>query len=645
LIKFSFTKLRFELEKNCIFKDLFDKLHNHKSINNFEELIKFEDELEKIIKEKIEKAKEEINNYKILEKENIKDEKSFMAIIKEIYDKSKYNNKEFPFYEHFFYTDYLDEDYIENILKYKDENNYPVLVEYLKNKNQKNDGDKYNLKNLALFHKVLNLFNEKYSNKISREFAEKQKIKNSDIYQEEKNKILIDDFIKLYNNFKLGEELNIENNYLCDFLLIDDNKYGYSYKQIYKEFINKQNIQLENILDKKITSGEFDINCKKKINIQQIKENEIFIIPEKNYFLNLIFNSSYRKYIDTKNVENYNEYILSLEQIESEMTNYLLKNKKLLNDDIINFIFIPEAFSYEITDLIYNFAYGKIPIDIDDKISIFNFIKNNDGNIEKYQRIINDFIIIIKYLNEISKEQNNKINENTKIYDIEIVKNLKNISMDFKEIFGNKNNIFVSKIINIFDYYLKTIFKYVKSNIQNYQEKYGDKKSLYNYDDKDMIIKKENLATAIRLFMTLVLFREREKDKDKKIKFNEHNIVDYLNNENFWESSLFKNQKFKDNLSKIKELNIKIKEILFFYCYLLDNKDEKFENEVVEFLNQENKINKSSLNEPEEHNSHSDSESVKSKKEEISRKSFESDDNEKISNDSNDDDEKQQGRE
>ena len=655
LIKFSFTKLRFELEKNginnldifmnCTFKDLFDKLHNHKSINNFEELIKFEDELEKIIKEKIEKAKEEINNYKILEKENIKDEKSFMAIIKEIYDKSKYNNKEFPFYEHFFYTDYLDEDYIENILKYKDENNYPVLVEYLKNKNQKNDGDKYNLKNLALFHKVLNLFNEKYSNKISREFAEKQKIKNSDIYQEEKNKILIDDFIKLYNNFKLGEELNIENNYLCDFLLIDDKKYGYSYKQIYKEFINKQNIQLENILDKKITSGEFDINCKKKINIQQIKENEIFIIPEKNYFLNLIFNSSYRKYIDTKNVENYNEYILSLEQIESEMTNYLLKNKKLLNDDIINFIFIPEAFSYEITDLIYNFAYGKIPIDIDDKISIFNFIKNNGGNIEKYQRIINDFIIIIKYLNEISKEQNNKINENTKIYDIEIVKNLKNISMDFKEIFGNKNNIFVSKIINIFDYYLKTIFKYVKSNIQNYQEKYGDKKSLYNYDDKDMIIKKENLATAIRLFMTLVLFREREKDKDKKIKFNEHNIVDYLNNENFWESSLFKNQKFKDNLSKIKELNIKIKEILFFYCYLLDNKDEKFENEVVEFLNQENKINKSSLNEPEEHNSHSDSESVKSKKEEISRKSFESDDNEKISNDSNDDDEKQQGRE
>ena len=31
----------------CIFKDLFDKLHNKECINNFEVLVKFEDELEK----------------------------------------------------------------------------------------------------------------------------------------------------------------------------------------------------------------------------------------------------------------------------------------------------------------------------------------------------------------------------------------------------------------------------------------------------------------------------------------------------------------------------------------------------------------------------------------------------------------------
>ena len=55
------------------------------------------------------------------------------------------------------------------------------------------------------------------------------------------------------------------------------------------------------------------------------------------------------------------------------------------------------------------------------------------------------------------KEKDNKINEGTKIWDIEIVKNLKNISKDFREIFQDKKqekdnssaNLKVSKIINI----------------------------------------------------------------------------------------------------------------------------------------------------------------------------------------------------
>ena len=35
-----------------------------------------------------------------------------------------------------------------------------------------------------------------------------------------------------------------------------------------------------------------------------------------------------------------------------------------------------------------------------------------------------------------------------------------------------------------------------------------------------MVIKKGDLSTAIRIFITLVLFREKENDKDKKIKMN-----------------------------------------------------------------------------------------------------------------------------
>ena len=594
---------------NFVFKDLFNKLHNKGCINNYEDLIVFEDELEELIKEKCEKVKEEIDKYKRLEKESIEDEKSAIALIKEIYDENKYkNNKDFNYYKYFYYTDYLDEDYIYNIIKDKNENDYPMLFKYLKNKRKKQlkENDKYSLYDLSLFNKVLKIFDDKYSNKISREFAEKKLVKDSDIYQDKKKLGLIEDFINLYNGFECeyeGEKLilNAEKNYISDFLLIDDNKYGKSYIEIYKEYINKQNKELEILLDKKIDSGEFNINCKNKINVQQLKESEIFNLPKKS---KEIFNSSYRKYIDTQKHENYNEYEIRFGQIEEGLTNSYLKNKRLLNDELKRFNFNNEVFTYEITDLISNFTYDKMAINIDDKEIIYKFIKENENNKELYKTIINNFITLIEHLNTVSKDENNKINLNTKICEIEIVKNLKNISKEFRGLFqdeqdenqkdNNKDkqlekkisniNLTVSKIVNIFDYFLMLIFKYVKSDIEKYQEKNKEENTIYNkLDFNNMDIKKDDLAYALRIFITLVLFRE--KDKGNKIKINKKNIIDYLNNKDLWKSSLYNNpSKFELDLSKIKRLNIKIQEILFFYYYLIDKKDEGFENEVVNYI-------------------------------------------------------------
>ena len=143
-IKEYFNKLRLELEKigikhikifvNCIFQELFEKLHEKECINKYEDLIEFEDELEKLIQKNCDKAKKEINKYKEFEKNIIKNEKSAIALKKELYDKTKYDKLEFPFYEYFYFTDYLNEDYINNIIKDKDENDYPVLFKYLEHK-------------------------------------------------------------------------------------------------------------------------------------------------------------------------------------------------------------------------------------------------------------------------------------------------------------------------------------------------------------------------------------------------------------------------------------------------------------------------------------------------------------------------------
>ena len=626
-IKECFNLLKSELNKkgikkidifmNLIFKDLFKLLHNKKCINNFGELILFEDELEKLIQDKFNQTKNEINRLRESEIKSITDYNSSIALFKEIYNKDMYKKKDYLYYENFYYTDYLDEEYIENILEYKDKNEYPILLKYLEYKRKKNiDDDKYFLSDLSIFNEVLNLFSDKYCNQITREYAQNTIIKSSDIYNN-KNQDLIDDFIDLYNSLEIkvtnndGKEekleLDVNKNHICDFFLIDENKYGKSYKEIYKKYIKMQNKELEDLINKKIENRIFNENCKIKINVQQIKENEIFTfdIPKIFNFISVVCNSSYRKIIDTGDYENYNEFEINIDTIEDIMTDLLLKNKKLLNDELIEFSYDNEIFSNNVSNLIKNFKYDDTKININDKLIFYNYIIDNKGNNDKYRMIINNFITLIEYLNKTKKEEG--INGNTKIYGISIVKNKKNISDDFLNIFKDKDDLIVNKIPNMFDYYLKIIFKYIKKDIEKYQEqnenKNGVDKNKENIEEikeeknininekiiqksdeifskKDIIIKKESLASAIRLFISLVLYREQEKDKDKKIKFNKKNIVDYLKGEDLWETRIYKNSEFEKNLGNIKELNIKINGILWYYNYLIDYKDEKFEEEI-----------------------------------------------------------------
>ena len=46
----------------------------------------------------------------------------------------------------------------------------------------------------------------------------------------------------------------------------------------------------------------------------------------------------------------------------------------------------------------------------------------------------------------------------------------------------------MSKITNIFDYFLKLIFKYVKKDIKKHKERNKNKKLTYNLEDKVLII-------------------------------------------------------------------------------------------------------------------------------------------------------------
>jgi len=158
-----------EIFMNYIFKELFEKLQEKNSIDNYKDLIDFEKDLEKLIQEKIGKSIEEIKKYNEKINKNSEDKNDPINLLKEKYDKSNYKKEEYPYYEYFYYSDCLDENYILNkILGIMDSKKYPMINKYLDYiMNKKNKDYKYALNKLSIFNKVLNLISEKYSHKIT----------------------------------------------------------------------------------------------------------------------------------------------------------------------------------------------------------------------------------------------------------------------------------------------------------------------------------------------------------------------------------------------------------------------------------------------------------------------------------------------
>ena len=584
-----------EIFMNYIFKELFEKLHDKECINEYKELIEFEKDLENLIQEKIEKSIEEIKKYnKIIEINSI-DNNSSLNLLKDKFEKDhKYKKEEYPNYEYFYYSDYLNENYImDNKLKNNEVIKYPLLNKYLNyKKNIKTKENKYSLDKFNLFNKTLNLINEKYSHKITKEYAETTLLKDTDLYKNVENSKLIDKFIKFYNKLKLennnGEEikLNADKNYLSDFFIDNNNEIGKTYISIYKIFIKQQNNELNDLINIKINEGVFDYNSKNKINAQQIQEDEIFTF-NKFSFVDVLYNNSYRIIIDTKNYNEYNLFKIDFPAIEENMTELLLKNKKLLDEElIIQFVYNYTIFDNQAKEanIIATFKknYKAKELSSEEKIFIINFIKGNKDDLDKCKNIIKDFMSLIEHLNNIKKnkqENDSVVKGHTKIVDI--LKNFDfNTSNEFLTIFDEKNKFTINKVFEIFYNYLLIIFDEIKGEIRNYQENIEvssenqlNEKSMEKLDEffqKQNLINPEDLEIAIKLFITLVLFRE--KDKENKIKFNRKNIVDYLKQSDFWNDEIYSNEKFNENLEELKLYNIKINNIMMLYDFLVEKK-------------------------------------------------------------------------
>jgi len=297
-----------------IFCGLFEILKETKEISDYDELLKLEKKIEKFINEKIKIFSEEDKLYKKLKNPNKNDKLLPINLLKELYE----DCDQYPYYRYFNYSNYLSEDVLLKKFKQSIDNiKYPVLAKYLNDKSKKNILDK-----LPLFNNTLNLFREKYALNKKREEAEKEILFDDELYLY--NSKQIDEFIKYYNNLELIKEKDrlqlSTKSKLCEFFIDDGNDIGKSYISIYEQFIENQNNEIEDLIKKKIDEEKFDESHMKKVNIQNIKDDEIFSFKlNKNFnLINIIFDNSFRKVLinNKRNHESYTHFDIDFEKMK-----------------------------------------------------------------------------------------------------------------------------------------------------------------------------------------------------------------------------------------------------------------------------------------------------------------------------------------
>ena len=554
-----------------------------------------------------------LNNFKDLHSEinegNYSDENNdkenlFTSILNEKFDKIKNLKKDYPFNEYFYYSDYIDEKYLSLNIINEDKNNYPILVKYLELKKNNNILDDFYIYNLAL-----NSLNEEYSTKYTREKAKKEKLEDQPIYKN--NKDLFDKFFEIYNklsnyNDNYDDDDNDKENKnkinmnlnpampLFNFFIDDDNKFSENYKYIYEKFIDKHNEIVEELLKVKLISID-ELSLKKdKANVQNItKEDEIFTIKKDFSIQNLLFYNSYRKVIINSDYSEFNKFEINLEYIEEMLTDILLKNKKLISDEIFKFKYKNEDLEFENENICTKFKekINEEELSINDKILIYQFYEENEGNADFHLRILDDFSYLVIYCSE----NIDKIGEPPKTTILQLLKGLDYISNDFISIFKeNKenNNFTISKLLNLYEYYQILCFNKVKEKLAQYQKKIGDEKQnqdIENYiinDLKKNEIIKSRIEIAIRKL--ILCFLAKENDKERKIKLNKNNIKNYLEIQDLWSKDFYKQNEYYQELTKLKNLGITVNSVIPFYDKCFKNTYKNYFDDVkTELKNRE----------------------------------------------------------
>ena len=516
------------------------------------------------------------------------------------------------FLEYFSYVEYpsLNDFKSKFELLPNNKEKYPLLNQYIKNE----IGPK-NLKYLQEYNDFINLMINYYSGKISRNEANRgeRSLSLEEIYKNDNN------FKNKYNKFKsiyndcLSEELKKynENNlksdkfiekingneslgyYLCDNV---DKEYGIFILIGLKKFIEWQNSFLKPIIEAYKKKENNILNCyiskmEKTVNVQDANNLQILKIDscfDNTSFIN--FNDLLYIYTERKK-DDINDFIYNCEIIEEELGKYLLPNKCLLNEQNFKYItYQNEGFrliSYDFF-IIFGKKYGEKDLNEEEEKKIFTYVQREYNNFETFYE---SFILLINCLNNNFTEK-----KDTKIIDFinKAKKRYINLSEHFITFFNNEGKeIVLEKLLNWFLYLEILCYQHLKDKIDikfNVPLEKGQKEEIVNYfkSFSDKILTKEEIASAVRKFITRYLLNESKKEKiDPNLK-----LYICLERRYLWRNQIFakitEKKDFNDLIKKCLDnfsFSLEAKHCIEFYN-IIGEKEAKFISEQKDKYNE-----------------------------------------------------------
>ena len=577
---------------NIIFNEISSILKECPVLDTSQKRKEFEERINKCIEDLIKdehKLNQEITKYR---KSNEKIKSSDPSFIDEIILEGfppielYYPQLTYPEYKYFMKSVYPNNDiFYKELCLIKDySKRYPLLYQVLLN------NEEFRLMPNAInINKLCNKLLNKYSYKITRDYAKSTNLFSLEsLNDKDFKKVYFEPFISSWNNIKKYctrylcrpemPVLTINENTELNYFLVDDGELGGGMylSSAYTNFIEWQNIFINFILDN--INQDSNLFCyssqlNQEIYIQDATKEEILQLDDEiqnklNDMLNIYsIRNIFTENIDKINYMNYKRIKFNFEQIELDLANLVLTNLKRFksneNDNPIKFItYLYEGYRSKKSDLLlnYEFKYPSRELNNQEQKYLFNFMKAN----EKDRKIMNEFLSSCQILIDFIQKENYNISSKLS----EIIKELPyylELNEKFKNFFNvgkddNQSIFTVNTLLNVYKIFEHFCWKETKENInEQYKEKIENNKKVEinsffkNYNEKEKLIKKKDLASALRRLISRYLAGKRG-DTDIK---EDQELIQQITRNDLWEKNIIDVEDFQTEIYSL-TFNLKV---------------------------------------------------------------------------------------